>query len=117
MDHPVVVVAYGPRSVPALQLAQAAKGLCSLVWLVDNRDPQAEQLARLLSRFGPVLDGGGKTPERIAKELEPYSPDGLVTYFDAGMVDLARIAAELRLRFVSPRTAQQLVDKAAQREA
>ena len=31
--RPLVAVGYGPRCVPAMQLAEAAAGLCDLLWI------------------------------------------------------------------------------------
>ncbi len=114
--RPALAVAYGPRSVPVMQLAEAAAGECDLIWVVDGRLPEMAHMEKLLRRFGPVVDVGGLTPDRAAKALSEHQPDGLVTYFDAGMVFLAEMAEALGLRFHSPATAEALVDKARQRE-
>ena len=31
--RPLVAVGYGPRCVPVMQLAEAAAGLCDLLWI------------------------------------------------------------------------------------
>ncbi len=114
--RPLVAVAYGPRSVPAMALAQAAAECCDLVWLVDARLPEVRQTSRLLRRFGQVVDVGGLDRRAVVGAVAPLQPDGMVTYFDAGMVDLAHLAADLEVPFFSPATAEALVDKARQRE-
>jgi biotin carboxylase len=115
--RPLVAVAYGPRSVGAVQLADAAADVCDLMWVVDASQPEVDEMASLLRRFGPVVDVGGMGIEQAAREVGRYRPDGMVTYFDAGMMSVACIARELGLPFVSPETALRLVDKLTQREA
>jgi biotin carboxylase len=114
---PLVAVAYGPRCVPVMQLAEAAADVCDLLWMIDASLPSMAQMSDLLQRFGPVIDTSGLGPEQIVKALAPYQPDGLVTYLDAGMVTYAEAAAALGLQFHSPATAAALTDKSAQRQA
>ena len=115
VTRPLVAVGYGPRCVPVMQLAEAAGGLCDLVWMIDASLPEMAQMADLLNRFGPVVDIGGLDGDGMAKALAPYQPDGLATYLDAGMVAFAGLAAELGLAFHSAPTAAALTDKATQR--
>jgi biotin carboxylase len=114
---PLVAVAYGPRCVPVMQLAEAAADVCDLLWMIDASLPSMGQMADLLQRFGPVIDTSGLGAEQIVKALSPYQPDGLVTYLDAGMVTYAETAAALGLPFHSPATAAALTDKWRQRQA
>jgi biotin carboxylase len=116
-DRPVVAVGYGPRCVPVMQLAEAAAGVCDLVWLIDGSLAEMAQMHELLGRFGPVVDLAGMDPSAMAAAVRAYHPDGIVTFLDAGMVDLAVLAADLGLTFHSPATAQALTDKARQRAA
>lgn len=113
----LVAVAYGPRSVAPLQIAAAAAGVCDLMWIIDARKPEMEEMSALLRRFGAVVDIGGLDRGTAAREVGAYRPDGIVTYFDADMIGIAEIADELRLPFVSPAVARTLVDKLYQREA
>src|ERR1700722_11119336 len=114
--RPLVAVGYGPRCVPVMQLAEAAAGVCDLLWVIDGSIPQMVQMADLLSRFGPVVDVSGLDSERMIKALSAYEPDGLATYLDAGMVGYAEVAAALNLPFHGPATAAALTDKARQRQ-
>ncbi len=99
-----------------MQLTAAAAGLCDLLWLVDTSQPEMPQMIDLLDRFGPVVDIGGSSDELTLKELSsPYRPDGIVTYLDANMTTLARVAEALELPFHSVRTAVALTDKFEQR--
>ena len=115
--RPLVAVAYGPRCVPVMQLAEAAAGVCDLIWLIDTSVPGMGEMTDLLNRFGAVVDLDGVSVEQAVKVLGDWEPDGVTTYLDAGMVELACVAEELGLPFHSPATAAALTDKARQRQA
>src|SRR5271163_2546862 len=68
--RPLVAVGYGPRCVPVMQLAEAAAGLCDLLWMIDTAVPGRGEMAEFLNRFGPVVD------------LEGMSAEHTVTYTD-----------------------------------
>ena len=115
--RPLVAVGYGPRCVPVMQLAEAAAGVCDLLWMIDTAVPGMGEMADLLNRFGPVVDLEGMSVEQAVKTLADWEPDGMTTYLDAGMVELACVAEGLGLPFHSPATAAALTDKARQRRA
>src|ERR1700744_2363481 len=114
---PLVAVRYGPRCVPVMQLAEAATGLCDLLWMIDSSVPGMAEMTDLLNRFGGVVDLKGLSAEHVFKILADWEPDGMTTYLDAGMVELAQAAEDLGLPFHSPATAAALTDKARQRRA
>jgi biotin carboxylase len=99
-----------------MQVAEAAAGLCDLIWLVDTSVPEMKQMLDLLNRFGPVVAVDGMTVEEMAEALSPERPDAMVTLLDAGMVEYARLAEALGLEFHSPAVAEALIDKARQRQ-
>jgi biotin carboxylase len=113
--RPLVVVGYGPRCVPVMQLVEAAAGLCDLLWTIDTSVPEMAPMADLLDRFGPVVDIRGLGAEEMATALGSFSPDALVTYLDARMVDYSVAAATLGLPFHGTATAAALTDKSVQR--
>lgn len=114
--RPLVAVGYGPRCVPVMQLTQAAAGICDLLWMIDGSLPEMREMTSLLNRFGPVIDINGLDVDQILKELtDPYVPAGIVTYLDANMALLARVADALKLPFHSVASATALTDKAEQR--
>jgi biotin carboxylase len=115
--HPILAIPYGSLSLPVMTSAQAAAGLCSILWLVDGGDPSVQTDRRALERFGQVVDLGRTPPERWANAVQPFQPDGVLTFSDQGMVDLAHLAEDLGLRFHRPEVALRLTDKIAQREA
>ncbi len=107
---------YGERSVDAMRLRAAARGLCDPVWLVDAADETAAAVVPLLKRTGPVVEALGDTPRAAADALRVHAPDGLATFYDTGMEHVAEIAAELGLPFNEPHTGRCLEDKYHQRE-
>ena len=113
---PLVAVGYGPRCVPVMAIAEAAAGLCDLLWLVDTGLDEMAAMSGLLERFGPVVDLSCRDATEIASACADHGASGMVTYLDARMVDLAIVADALDLPFHSPSTAAALVDKALQRE-
>jgi biotin carboxylase len=96
-----------------MQVAEAAAGVCDLLWLIDGSLPEMATMVSLLGRFGPVVDLAGLD---VAGAVAGYGPDGIVTLLDAGMLELAALAAGLGLPFHTPATAEALTDKARQRE-
>jgi biotin carboxylase len=99
-----------------MQLAEAAAGVCDLLWMIDGAQPGMPEMAELLQRFGPVLDLSGLGVAQMATLLSAYEPDALVTYLDTGMVAYAELAEALGLPFHSPATAAALTDKSRQRQ-
>ena len=113
--RPLVAIGYGPRCVPVMQLAETVVGICDLLWIVDGSLPEMAQMTPLLRRFGCVIDRSGIDRTEFHRRVRIHKPDGLVTYLDAGMVELAELAEFLGLPFCSPATAELLIDKATQR--
>ena len=116
-DRPRLAVVYGHRSLDLMQICDGARGWCDLVWLVDGEDPSAMAMRPILRRFGEVVDALGGIPARAAAALRAHSPDGLATFYDAGMERVAAVADELGLPFHSLQAARNLEDKLYQRGA
>jgi len=114
---PVLIVGHGIRSAPALQVVEAASGLCDICWLIDESVPENASTSRLLRKTGAVVDTAGLSPGDIASRVRPYSPDGVVAFRDEDVVALSLVAAELSLDYHSPELAHRLLDKLSQREA
>jgi hypothetical protein len=49
-----------------LQIAEAASGLCEILWLVDESVPENAFTSRLLRKLGTVVDVAGLSPAGIA---------------------------------------------------
>jgi biotin carboxylase len=113
--RPTVAVGYGPRCVPVMQLAEAAAGVCDLLWLIAGSQPEMMAMYELLARFGSVVDLCGLDAEAAATAVGAGHPDGIVTLLDAGMVALAELARRLGVPFHTPAAAAALTDKARPR--
>ncbi len=113
----LLVVGHGPRSHPPFQVAEAASGLCRLLWLIDGSLAANAVTTRLLRKLGTVVDVAGMSPEEIAASLRAHSPDGVLALRDEDIVLLALVAADLGLDYHPPEVARRLVDKLLQREA
>jgi hypothetical protein len=59
-----------------LQIAEAASGLCELLWLVDESVPEDASTSRLLRKVGKVVNIAGLSPEETVSVLRAHSPDG-----------------------------------------
>src|SRR5260370_18225284 len=110
--RPLVAVAYGPRCVPVMQLAEAAAGVCDLLWMIDTAVPGMSEMADLLNRFVTVVDLRGMNVEQTLKTLADWGPDGMTTYLDAPILELACVPEDLGLPFHTPPTPGALPPKA-----
>lgn len=115
--NPRLVVPFGRATLSPLALAQAASGLCDLLWLVDLSDPDTAAIERMMARFGTIVDLAGIAPESWADVVAAHEPTGMLTFFDTNMVAFAEMAGQLGLPFHSPEVAGRLLDKARQRQA
>ena len=104
-DLPLLAIPHAGLSLPVMTSVQAAAGLCSILWLVDGEDPSVQADRRALERFGQVVDLAGRSPSRWVDAVAPFRPDGIVTFSDQRMVDVARLAEDLGLPFHRPEVA------------
>jgi len=102
--------------VDAMAIADAARGWCDLLWLVDGRNQSVVAAAaagalRSGDRHarGDAGGDGGRAGATSARRL--------ITFFDTGMEELAVVAERLGLAFHSPEVARRLQDKLFQRDA
>jgi biotin carboxylase len=114
---PLVALFHGRMSAHPLILANAAAGLCELLWLVDSNEPGVEHDIRLLRRLGPVVDVAGLSLDTMADKVRAHDPAGLAVFYDEHMVTTACLGSELGLPFYSPEVAGRLVNKLSQRRA
>jgi biotin carboxylase len=114
---PTLAYVYDPLSFAPLSFAQAAEGICRLVCVVDFSKPEAASTARLLRKFGPVIDSSDGDVARVAAELREHEPDGVLSMHDSDLVWTAELAERLQLPFHSRDAALKLTDKSAQRDA
>ncbi len=114
---PRVAVVYDAASITPMVLAEAARGICRCVWVVDGSDPVMAPLLRLLRRIGDVVDMTGLDDAAIGRAVAPHAPSGILTFAEARMPLTASLAAQLSLTYHSPATADRLADKYVQRRA
>lgn len=116
-SRPTLALVYHPASFSVFQLMEAASELCSVAWVVDTSlDGSADQ-ARILSRFGEIIDVTGKDSEAAAAAVSKVRPDGVLSFKDKRLRFTADLAEQLGLPFHSPEVARRLTDKFAQRQA
>lgn len=114
---PTLAYVYTPLSFAPLSITEAADGVCRVLWIVDTSKPDAAITARLLRKFGPVVDTSELDLQGVADAVRAHAPDGILSMHDGDLVWTARLAEELRLPFHSLDAARKLTDKHAQRDA
>jgi biotin carboxylase len=108
---------YHPRSFATLLLANTARELCDIVWVIDSSNSEAVGMARLLRRFGTIVDVAGLSVEDAAAAIAAEHPDGILALMDELLQWTSEVAEKLALPFHSPATARTLTDKFTQRAA
>ena len=114
---PRVAIVYDAASNNPMVLAEAAAGVCRIVWVVDGNEAVMGPLVRLLRRIGDVVDSAGLDAGAIATALEPHAPRGILTFSEIQMPLTAAVAGLLSLTYHSAATADRLADKYLQRRA
>ncbi|HTD08000.1 MAG TPA: ATP-grasp domain-containing protein [Solirubrobacteraceae bacterium] len=115
--QPRLAFVYHPRSFGTMAIAEAADGICQLIWVIDTSDPEISSMARLLRRLGDVVDVAGLSLGDAAAAIAAARPDGILALADSLLLWTARIADRLKLPFLSPEIAGRLTDKHEQRLA
>jgi biotin carboxylase len=108
---------YHPHAFGVMEIAEAADGLCDIVWIVDRTVPEASTMARLMRRLGAVVDVTDLGPEEAAAQIAEHRPDGILALADVVLSWTADVAERLGLPFATPEAARRLADKHAQRTA
>jgi predicted ATP-grasp superfamily ATP-dependent carboligase len=114
---PRIAVVYDVMSITPMVLAEAASGLCRIVWVVDGGDPVMGPMVRLLRRLGEVVDRAGLDTNAVTSAVASHQPSGILTFAEAQMPFTAAIAERLSLTYHSVLTANRLADKFLQRQA
>lgn len=108
---------YHPRSFATLSVAEAAEGVCELLWIVDTSNDEVSSMSRLLRRLGTVVDIAGLSLDESSALIAEAGPDGILALADDLLDTTACIAGNLGLPFLSTEAANLLTDKLAQRKA
>lgn len=84
---------------------------------MDSSNPGVGVAARVLRKFGKVIDAAGCTAQELVQLVHAERPDGVTSYSDADLHRQAWLAAALELPSPSVRAVALLTDKLLQREA
>ena len=120
---PLLAIAYGRLHLeqPLRRLAQAADGVCRILWVLYSGDPKSRTALRLVKSEGDVegdvVDVSGLPAAEAADKIRAYGPEGITCFIDESVAWTADIAELLGLPFYSRRTAARLTDKLQQRAA
>jgi len=115
--RPRLVIVYDRHSLTPLELAEAARPICDLIWVLDLADPLLGPLQPLIRRLGTVVDTTGLREADILERVGLTPPDGVITFAERQLPLAAAIAAAFGLRFHSPATALLMSNKHDQRAA
>ena len=108
---------YHPQSFSTFAVADSARAVCDLTWIVDTTVPEVDSMSRLLRSSGTVVDVGGLSLDEAAASIAAEHPDGILALADSLLLWTAEVAQRLGLRSVTPEVARRLTDKLAQRVA
>jgi len=114
-EKPLLAVVYSPRSRPWMEIAEAASGLCRLMWIVNGSEIGVT--IRMLRKIGRVVNAELHTPEELIQLVHAEHPDGITCYWDPDLHRQAWLATALGLPTTPIRTVARLNDKLLQREA
>jgi biotin carboxylase len=109
---------YHPWSFSWMSIREAAKGRCDLIWVFDREIiGTTSQLMRVLGRTGDLVDVTGLDLADATEAVISAKPDAILALADPRLEWTAAVADRAGMRFISPKTAQLLTDKHAQRSA
>jgi biotin carboxylase len=114
---PVLVVVHGEGSVSAMKVAEAAKPVCDVVWLVDSSEFAEPKMLRFLRKLGTTIDRSGLSPDETAEALRAFQPDGIVAFAEYLIPTASAVAQRLGLDYHDSTVSRRLVDKFEQRQA
>ncbi len=117
LSRPKIAVLYNDASFSPLEIADAARDWCDLVWVLPQSEEPLRVQRRLLNKLGDVVEPTGTDVDGIVDLLGPLGLDGIITFVDVSQILCADIASHLGLRANQRLTAERLSDKFAQREA
>lgn len=118
-DLPLLAVVFEALAVedPPLLFAEAADGVCQLLWVLPHSDEADRATHRFLRGLGEIVDVSGMTVGDATAVVGGLEPRGIVCFNDTNLVWTSKIADRLGLKFFNTRTAERLTDKFEQRTA
>ena len=115
VPRPSLAVVYDVTSSSPLELVELLRERCDIVWILEASDPSLGSWARLLPRFGTVVDVAGRDPGAVACDLRAIGVDGVVAFTDSQLLTAACLGEDLGLEGNSPDVVMALTDKTVQR--
>lgn len=100
-----------------MRFAEAAEGVCSLVWVIPADVAEDRATLRFLRRLGDVVDVAGMSSAQAADAILALAPDGIACFTDKYLCWTADVAGLLGLVFYDRPTADRLSDKLVQRKS
>lgn len=100
-----------------MSLADAGRGRCEILWVVDSCVPDSALMVHLLNRFGTCVDIAGLSLDDAAAAIALHEPVAILTLADDCLVVTSELAQRLGLAFSSPAVARVFTDKRKQRLA
>lgn len=114
---PRLAFVYHPHSFGVFAVAEAARGVCELIWVVDHSLGDTATTLPLLRRLGTVIDVADRGLDDVVAAIAREKPDGILTLKDSFMRWTATVAERLGLPFHSAAVAERFTDKYRQRAA
>ena len=115
VSRPSLAVVHDVTSSSPLELVELLREHCDIVWVLDASDPRLGSWARLLPRFGTVMDVAGRDPVAVACDLRAIGVDGVVAFTDSQLLTAARLGEDLGLEGNTSEVVLALTDKLVQR--
>lgn len=109
----LVAVVYDLGAASPMDIANAAEGLCDIVFVVDLHDRHAAQVLTVLEEYAPVVDLAAGDDQALAALT---GVTAITTFSESMMRTTAQLAARLGLRYHPETVAAVLTDKSLQRE-
>ena len=116
-SRPALAVVHGDGTVSAMKLAESARSLCDLIWVVDSSTLAEPKMVRLLRKLGTTIETAGMSEDEAADALRSCRPDGIVAYADHFIPMASALATRLGLDYHDATVTARLVDKWEQRQA
>jgi biotin carboxylase len=111
----LLVVIYDLGSAGPADIANAARGLCDIVFIVDPAWPTLDQKPSELRSCGTVIEVPDSSVDRVAEVIAALEPDGIITFSEFRIPLTAAVAQRFGFRFHDRSTAESLTDKLQQR--
>jgi biotin carboxylase len=114
---PLLAVVHDRGSASPMEVVAAARRLCDVVFVCDERLPGSAGAAAQIARFARVCDVTGLDGDGTRAAVAALGAAGIVTFSEYRIPRTADLAAHCGLPYHRDGTVRRLVDKRAQRAA